>query len=159
MNKIKHITAIFIVLGLIATGAYILPKLGLESALSQKEEAPAAAQNDTLAVPDTLPFVERMKTKLEVIQAKYSKVQKRDIWTLGKGRTIIYYLLQAQRFLESNGGKVLYMEELFNDPTVSQSAKLLSCIISIFQRFSSVLPHEQLESTLLGASSHSRLIA
>ena len=51
MNKIKHITAIFIVLGLIATGAYILPKLGLESALSQKEEAPAAAQNDTLAVP------------------------------------------------------------------------------------------------------------
>ena len=37
--------------------------------------------------------------------------------------------------------------------------RALSCIISIFQRFSSVLPHEQLESTLLGASSHSRLIA
>lgn len=124
MNKFKHILAIFIVLVLIATGAYILPKLGLDSNLLPKEEEQAAIQKDSLAIPDTLPFVERMQTKLEVIQAKYSKIQKRDIWTLGKGRTIVYYLLQAQRFLDDNGGKVLYMEELFNDPTVSQSAKL-----------------------------------
>ena len=124
MNKIKHITAIFIVLGLIAAGVYLLPKLGLEPALPKEESSQTTEQKDSLAVPDTLPFVDRMKAELEVIQAKYSKVQKRDIWTLGKGRTIIYYLLQAQRFLEKNGGKVLYMEELFNDPTVSQSARL-----------------------------------
>ena len=114
MNKIKHILAIFIVLAAIATLAYVLPKTGLENLLP-KQDAPEETVADTTAAQDTLPFIDRMKSELEVLQAQYSKRKNRDVWTLGKGRTIINYLLQAQRILEKNGGKVLYMEEVFND--------------------------------------------
>ena len=106
MNKTKHILAIFIVLAVIATAAYVLPKLGLENLLP-KQDTTEEAVADTTAAQDTLPFIDHMKAELEVLQAQYSKRKNRDIWTLGKGRTIINYLLQAQRFLEKNGGKVL----------------------------------------------------
>ena len=123
MNNIKHILAIFIVLAVIAAAVYLLPKIGIENLLPKldtQEETVA----DSSAVQDTLPFIEHMKSELEVLQAQYSKRKKRDVWTLGKGRTIIYYLLQAQRILEKNGGKVLYMEEVFNDNDAFQSALL-----------------------------------
>jgi hypothetical protein len=130
MKNAKHIIAIFIVLGVIATAAYLLPQSGIESILTG-ESAPAEvnadsteAANDSAAVQDTTPFVDRMKASLEVIKAEYSRRKKRDVWTLGNGTTIIRYLLQAQRFINKNGGKVLYMEELFNDNTVFQSANL-----------------------------------
>ena len=123
MNKMKHILAIFIVLAVIATAAYVLPKLGLENLLP-KQDTTEETVADTTAAQDTLPFIDRMKAELEVLQAQYSKRKSRDIWTLGKGRTIINYLLQAQRFLEKNGGKVLYMEEVFNDNNAFQSALL-----------------------------------
>jgi polysaccharide deacetylase 2 family uncharacterized protein YibQ len=123
MNKIKHILAIFIVLAAIATLAYVLPKTGLENLLP-KQDVPEEAVADTTAAQDTLPFIDRMKSELEVLQTQYSKRKNRDVWTLGKGRTIINYLLQAQRILEKNGGKVLYMEEVFNDNNAFQSALL-----------------------------------
>lgn len=123
MNKFKHIAAIFIVLAVIAAAAYLLPKTGLANPLS-KQDTQEEIATDTTAVQDTLPFIEHMKAELEVLQAQYSKKKKRDVWTLGKGRTIIYYLLQAQRFLEKSGGKVLYMEEAFNDNNAFQSALL-----------------------------------
>ena len=123
MNKFKHIIAIFIVLGLIAAAAYLLPKIGIENLLPGQEAEPEAIA-DTTTVQDTTPFVDKMKQNLEVLQSEYSRRKKREVWTLGKGRTIIYYLLQAQRFLQKNGGKVLYMEELFNDNNAFQSANL-----------------------------------
>ena len=121
MNKIKHIAAIFIVLAVIAVAAYLLPKTGFDSLLPQQDKQEESVA-DTTTVQDTLPFIDHMKAELEVLQTQYSKKKKREIWTLGKGRTIIYYLLQAQRILEKNGGRVLYMEEVFNDNNAFQSA-------------------------------------
>ena len=123
MNKYKHIIAIFIVLGVLAAAAYILPKIGVENLIPNLDAKPEVVA-DTIPVQDTTPFVDRMKKDLEVLQSEYSKRKKREVWTLGKGRTIIYYLLQAQKFLQKNGGKVLYMEELFNDNNAFQSANL-----------------------------------
>lgn len=123
MKKFKHIFAIFIVLGVLSLAAYLLPKSDIESLLPSRED-PAEVQADTATVQDTTPFVDRMKKSLEVIQAQYSRRKKRDVWTLGNGATIIRYLLQAQRFLDKNGGKVLYMEEVYNDNDAFQSAFL-----------------------------------
>lgn len=80
---------------------------------------------DSIAVQDTTPFIEKFQRHLEVIQEDKGrgKEKGRKIWTLGNGRTIIYYLLQFEKFLTDNGGKVLYMEELF-DNNALQSAKV-----------------------------------
>lgn len=123
MNKFKHIFAIFIVLCILTTAAYLFPKTGLDKYLPKADKEQAETVVDTTAaVQDTTPFIDRMKQDLKVIQSE--RKRKRDLWTLGKGRTITYYLLQAQRFLNKNGGKVLYMEELFNNSNAFQSAKL-----------------------------------
>lgn len=123
MNKLKHILAIFIVLAILAAAAYFLPQTEFGAKFLQTEQSNAEAIADTTAVQDTTPFIDRFKNHLEVIQSNYSKRKKRDVWTLGKGRTIIHYLLQSQIFLKANGGKVLYMEELHDDPS-TQAAKL-----------------------------------
>ena len=124
MKNAKHIIAIFIVLGVLATAAYLLPKSDIES-LWANYKAPAEEVADTTtAVQDTTPFIDRMKADIGVIQAQYSRRKKRDVWTLGNGATIIRYLLQAKRFIDRNNGKVLYMEELFNDNDAFQSANL-----------------------------------
>ena len=121
MNKVKHILAIFIVLSVVALLGYFLPRTGFVDTLSQKFGGDSPTVTDTTTVQDTTPFIEKMKMDLKVVQSKFSKKSKREVWTLGKGRTIIYYLLQAQRFLNKNGGQVLYMEELHDE---NQSAKL-----------------------------------
>ena len=59
---------------------------------------------------------------------------------MGGGETVIMYLLQVKRFAEKNGGKILYMEELYNlDPSIFQAptvrippifiSRLLACYI------------------------------
>ncbi|MCQ2055473.1 MAG: divergent polysaccharide deacetylase family protein [Fibrobacter sp.] len=126
MNKVKHILAIFIVLAVLAAVAYFLPQTEFGAKILPTSHANTDVTADSLTVRDTIPFIDQFKGQLEVIQASYSKRKKRDIWTLGKGRTIIYYLLQAQRFLKANGGHVLYMEELHDDP--STQAALLDAI-------------------------------
>ncbi len=123
MNKVKHILAIFIVLAILAAAAYFLPKTEFGSRMLNSGESHPEAVADT-AAQDTTPFIDKFKDHLQVLQTGRSKRKKRDIWTLGKGRTIVYYLLQAQRFLKANGGTVLRMEELHDDPTVFQSATL-----------------------------------
>lgn len=124
MNKVKHILAIFIVLAILATAAYFLPKTEFGSRMLNIGNSAPEAVSDSTAAQDTLPFVEKFKENIQVLQTSYSKRKKRDVWTLGKGRTIVYYLLQAQRFLQANGGSILRMEELHDDPTVFQSATL-----------------------------------
>lgn len=124
MNKAKHVIAIFIVLSLLVAVGFVLPKTGLINGLLEKKSDDVSALQDSTAVQDTVPFVEKLKTHLEVIQSSYSRKKKRDFWTLGKGRTITMYLLQAQRFLNANNGKVLYMEEIFDDGNAFQSAML-----------------------------------
>lgn len=124
MSKIKHIVALFIVFGIIASIAYFLPRMDFA-----KEWLPASlipksvAAKDTSAL-DTIPFVDGLKNELQVLNTSYSKKKKRDIWTLGKGRTIIVYLMQAQRFIQAKGGKISYMEELHDNNNVFQAATL-----------------------------------
>lgn len=124
MKNAKHIIAIFIVLGILATAAYLLPKSDIESLWASNGTPTEEVADTTTAVQDTTPFIDRMKADIGVIQAQYSRRKKRDVWTLGNGTTIIRYLLQAKRFIDKNNGKVLYMEELFNDNDAFQSANL-----------------------------------
>ena len=124
MNKFKHILALIIVFAILTLVAVLFQKFDFGSGTPGSEAASTVATADSSAVQDTTPFIDRFKNHLEVLQSSYSKRKKRDVWTLGKGRTVVYYLLQAQRFLESNGGTVLRMEELHDDKTVFQSASL-----------------------------------
>ena len=123
MKKFKHILAIFIVLGIISGAAFLLQETNIGEKLFNRQSANAEAVQDTTAQQDTTPFVEKLKKHLEVVQTQKTR-KKKEVWVLGNGRTITHYLLQAQRFLRKNGGKVLYMEELHGDPTVFQSAAL-----------------------------------
>lgn len=129
MGKMKHVVAIIIVLTVLIGGfVYLLPKLSEMQLLdrSKKNENSAvdtASVRDTL--PDTLSFEEKMKISLAPLDVSYSKRKKRQIWTMGGGETIITYLLYAKRFTERNGGKILYMEEIYNlDPSIFQAAKV-----------------------------------
>lgn len=121
----KHIAAIFIVCALISSAAYFLPKMDFA-----QEFLPDSLKSSDVTVVadssanDTLPFIEGLKEELQVLGTSYSKRKKREIWTLGKGRTIIVYLLQAQNFIQSKGGRILYMEELHDNQNVFQSAIL-----------------------------------
>ena len=127
MGKMKHIVAIIIVLTVLIGGfVYLLPKLSEMQLFGSK--AADASSADSTSIQDssqtTLSFEERMQQALEPLDVSYSKRKKRHIWTMGGGQTIIMYLLQAQRFIDKAGGKVLYMEELYNNNEVFQSAKM-----------------------------------
>ena len=127
MGKMKHIVAIIIVLTVLIGGfVYLLPRLS--ELKNFGTTASDSAKADSTDVQDTshsaLPFEERMQQALEPIEVSYSKRKKRHIWTMGGGQTIIMYLLQAQRFINKAGGKILYMEELYNNNEVFQAAKM-----------------------------------
>lgn len=128
MKNLKHIIAIIIVLvTIIATVVVILPKFaesGLVQGLTQNEETPAEEVAVEETVVDTIPFKEALQQELQAVNADYSKRKNKHIWTLGRGQSIITYLLQAQRFVDKKGGKVLYMEELHNTK-VLQAANVI----------------------------------
>ena len=125
MGKMKHVVAIIIVLVILIGGfIYLLPKLSDMRAAENKATAAADSTDGQSLAQDTLPFEEKMKLALEPLEVTYSKRKKRHIWTMGGGETIIMYLLQAQRFVNKAGGKILYMEELYNNHEVFQSAKV-----------------------------------
>lgn len=126
MGKMKHAVAIIIVLTVLIGGfIFLLPKLYESQATPHDDKAAAP---DTVAVqvsvPDTISFEEKMQQALIPLEVSYSKRKKRHIWTMGGGQTIIMYLLQAQRFIEKNGGKILYMEEIYNNNEVFQAARV-----------------------------------
>lgn len=128
MSKMKHIIALIIVLTAIAAIIVALPKIIDPKAIEAEQ---ASTENttvvDTTAAKidetpkDTVSFETKFKENLEVIQE--TKKRNKIFWTLGRGKTIIVYLLQAQRFIEANGGQVVSMEEL-HDNKVYQSARL-----------------------------------
>ena len=129
MGKMKHVVAIIIVLAVLIGGfVYLLPKFSEMraagksngEAVSVETDAEAAAEDSVQA----LPFEEKMKLALEPLEVSYSKRKKRHIWTMGGGETIIMYLLQTQRFVNKAGGKILYMEELYNNNEVFQAANV-----------------------------------
>lgn len=126
MKNVKHIIAIFIVLCILSAVAFIFQKSNFAAEFFVNGEETVKAVADTSS-QDTIPFVERFKNNLQVLPpVEGTKKKKKNTWVLGKGRTIIHYLLQAQKFLNENGGKALYMEELHDDRTQSQAARLIA---------------------------------
>lgn len=125
MKKSKHIIAIIIVLAVIAgVTTLLLPRLAESELLESKSDENATEETVVEETEtDTIPFKEKLKEELQTIQSTYSRRKKKEIWTLGRGQSIITYLLQAQRFVTKKGGRILYMEELHNDQAL-QSAKL-----------------------------------
>lgn len=62
---------------------------------------------------DTVPYFKYLEADLGVLETKrVRKADGRKIWILGKGRTIVDYLLQTKRHVEKYGGSVFFMEEL-----------------------------------------------
>lgn len=125
MKKMKHIIAFIIVLAVIAaTAILLLPRLAESGLLKDVATGETAEKMETPEEEqDSISFKEKLKEELQTIQSTYSKRKKKEVWTLGRGQSIITYLHQAQRFVTKKGGRILYMEELHNDQ-VLQSAKL-----------------------------------
>lgn len=126
MKSSKHIIAIIIVLVvLIGGGVFFLPKLAAltngtaGSSFSEHADstavAPAEDNQDNNVEEDSLSFEDKMQQELQTLKAEYNKRRKRHVWTLGRGKTIIVYLLQAQRYVNKMGGKILHMEEIHDD--------------------------------------------
>lgn len=125
MRKSKHIIAVIIVLLTIAgVCAFVLPRLSSAEMEQREEDSTEEVAQDTTAAEDTLSFADKFKQELQVIQENYSKSKKTYTWTLGRGQTIIVYLLQAKRFIDKMGGQILSMEEIHNDNTAFQTANL-----------------------------------
>lgn len=126
MKNLKHIIAIIIVLVIIiGTVAVILPKIAefqQSESLPQNEESTTNETAESTAV-DTIPFKDALQQELQVVNADFFKRKNKHVWTLGRGQSIITYLLQTQRFVNKHGGKILYMEELHNT-RVLQAASL-----------------------------------
>lgn len=126
MRKYKHIVAIIIVLAvMIFGGLFVLPRIALlqdehadlasSEAVADSASAIADQADSTSIAEDSLSFEEKMQQELQVLKTDYSKRKKRYIWTLGRGKTIIVYLLQVQRFINKAGGEILHMEEIFDE--------------------------------------------
>ena len=126
MIKLKHIVALFLASGILACLAYFLNNQDRFRHIFENIEESTAVQ-ETEATPveqDSVPFEKRLQEELKIISSSYSKRAKRDIWTLARGQTIVIYLLKAQKFINKHGGKILFMEELNDNPNSYQSAKV-----------------------------------
>ncbi|MCQ2096745.1 MAG: divergent polysaccharide deacetylase family protein [Fibrobacter sp.] len=128
MKSSKHIIAVIIVLSVLGAILLLLPKTAEEQTLDtepQNTEIDAAdSSTQVSAIPeDTVSFETKLKEELGIVQETKKKGRPRTNWTLGRGKTIVVYLLQAKRFIEKHGGTVLAMEEL-HDPKYFQSANL-----------------------------------
>ena len=126
MIKLKHIVALFLASGILAGLAFFLNNQDKANQILESIEETASIQK-TETVPaeqDTVPFAKKLQDELKIISSSYSKRSKRDIWTLARGKTIVVYLLQAQKFINKNGGTVISMEELNDNPNSYQSAKV-----------------------------------
>ena len=127
MGKMKHVVAIIIVLAVLIGGfVYLLPRISELPLFNGIKNSKPTTDSTTVqaSIQDSLPFEERMQLALDPLEVSYSKRKKRHIWTMGGGETVITYLLQMQRFVKKAHGKILYMEELYNNNEVFQAARV-----------------------------------
>ena len=126
MIKLKHIIALFLASGIFAGLAFYLSHQGKPPFILEEVEESVGVheEEETIAELDTLPFEKSLQEEMKIISSSYSKRSKRTIWTLARGKTIVVYLMQAQKFILKRGGTVLFMEELNDNPNSYQSAKV-----------------------------------
>ncbi len=124
MIKLKHIVALFFALGIFAGLSFFLNNQEEALHLFEKIEETAGIHEAEVAPTetDTIPFEQKLKDEMKIISSSYSKRSKRTIWTLARGKTIVVYLLQAQKVIQKNGGTILFMEELNDNPNAYQTA-------------------------------------
>jgi len=124
MIKLKHIIALFLASGIFAGLAFFLNNQETAQQFFEEVGEKAGLQEPKSASieVDTIPFEKKLQDELKIISASYSKRTKRKIWTLARGKTIVVYLMQAKKFIDSHGGSILSMEEITNNPNAYQSA-------------------------------------
>ena len=121
MIKLKHIVALFFALGIFAGLSFFLNNQ--DKALHILEKIKGTQETEVAPVEqDTIPFEKKLQDEMKIISSSYSKRSKRNIWTLARGKTIVVYLLKAQKFIQKKGGSILLMEELSDNPNAYQSA-------------------------------------
>ena len=126
MIKLKHIIAFFLASGILAGLAFFLnaqDKMFLNRKIAELSSGSLATEEIT-DEQDSIPFEKKLQDELKIISASYSKRSKRNIWTLARGKTIVVYLMQAQKFIQKRGGSILWMEELSDNPNSYQSARV-----------------------------------
>lgn len=126
MIKLKHIIALFLASGILAGLAFFLnaqDKMFLNRKITELSSGSLATEEIT-DEQDSIPFEKKLQDELKIISASYSKRSKRNIWTLARGKTIVVYLMQAQKFIQKRGGSILWMEELSDNPNSYQSARV-----------------------------------
>ena len=126
MIKLKHIVALFLASGIFAGLGFFLNNQDKAQHILEKFEESTGIRNseDGPIEQDTIPFDKKLQDEMKIISSSYSKRSKRTIWTLARGKTIVVYLLQAQKFIQKHGGTILLMEELNDNPNSYQSAKV-----------------------------------
>ena len=126
MIKLKHIVALFLASGIFAGLAFLLNNQDkAQHVLEKLEETTGIRESEAAPTEqDTIPFSQKLQDEMKIISSSYSKRSKRTIWTLARGKTIVVYLLQAQKFIQKHGGKILLMEEINENPNAYQSAKV-----------------------------------
>ena len=126
MIKLKHIVALFLASGIFAGLAFLLNNQDKAQHVLEKFEETTGIREPEAAPTeqDTIPFSQKLQDEMKIISSSYSKRSKRTIWTLARGKTIVVYLLQAQKFIQKHGGKILLMEEINENPNAYQSAKV-----------------------------------
>lgn len=126
MIKLKHIVALFLASGIFAGLAFLLNNQDKALHVLEKLEETTGIREPEAASTeqDTIPFSQKLQDEMKIISSSYSKRSKRTIWTLARGKTIVVYLLQAQKFIQKHGGKILLMEEINENPNAYQSAKV-----------------------------------
>ncbi|WP_290763267.1 divergent polysaccharide deacetylase family protein [Fibrobacter sp. UBA4297] len=124
MIKLKHIVALFLASGIFAGLSYFLNNQDKAQLILEKIEETTGIQESKVAPTekDTVNFAQRLQDEMKIISSSFSKRSKRTIWTLARGKTIVVYLLQAQKFIQAHGGTILSMEELSENPNAYQSA-------------------------------------
>ena len=126
MIKLKHIIALFLASGILAGLAFFLNTQGkLLPNRKNTEVSSGSFESEEIAdQQDSIPFEKKLQDELKIISSSYSKRSKRNIWTLARGKTIVVYLMQAQKFIQKRGGSILWMEELNDNPNSYQSARV-----------------------------------
>lgn len=113
MKWLRHVLVLgTVVLGFVVLGHWLPKQLDLAPDQLSLFQEPV----DTGAVDSIKPLTlrERLLDTLHVRKETRRKPPKTTIWTLGKGKDLPVYLLDAQRFIQSQKGQVVRMEELNN---------------------------------------------
>ena len=126
MIKLKHIIALFLASGILAGLAFFLNTQGklLPNRKNTGVSSNSLESEEIADEQDSISFEKKLQDELKIISSSYSKRSKRNIWTLARGKTIVVYLMQAQKFIQKRGGSILWMEELNDNPNSYQSARV-----------------------------------